>query len=107
MPTTQLSDVIVPQEFTAYQIQNSMVSTAFCQSGVLVPNAEISRQLQTDSQSFTVPFWNDLSSRSGLKIAASGGHEAYFCTRCDTPFAVSNRSKTVCTRTSSSLRALS
>ena len=77
MPTTQLSDVVVLQEFTAYQIQNSMVSTAFYQSGVLVPNAEISSQLQTDSQSFTDPpgfnhrtsalLWLQLMQQCGIK----------------------------------------
>ncbi len=32
MAQVQLTDVIVPDEFTAYQIDNSMVSTALSQS---------------------------------------------------------------------------
>jgi hypothetical protein len=61
MAQTQLADVIVPSEFTAYQAENSMVSTALFQSGVLVPNGEMESQLQAGAQSFTVPFWSDLS----------------------------------------------
>jgi hypothetical protein len=60
MAVTQISDVIVPQEFTNYQVQNSLTSTALFQSDVLVQNGEMSSQLQAGAQSFTVPFWNDL-----------------------------------------------
>ena len=59
MPT-QLVDVVVPAEFTAYQVQNSMISTAFYQSGVLVPNAVIQTMLAAGGDSFTIPFWLDL-----------------------------------------------
>jgi hypothetical protein len=59
MPT-QLADVIIPDEFTAYQVENSLVSTALFQSGVAVPNGEMSSQLNAGAESFTVPFWNDL-----------------------------------------------
>jgi hypothetical protein len=60
MAVTQIADVVVPAEFTAYQVENSMVSTALFQSGVAVRNNEITAQLQAGSQSFTVPFWADL-----------------------------------------------
>jgi hypothetical protein len=60
MAVTQIADVVVPAEFTAYQVENSMVSTALFQSGVAVRNNEITSQLQAGSQSFTVPFWADL-----------------------------------------------
>jgi len=59
MAQTQISDVVVPAEFTAYQVENSMVSTAFFQSGVLVPNGEMQSQLNAGAQQFTVPFWSD------------------------------------------------
>src|SRR5665213_4991 len=61
MAQTQISDVVVPAEFTAYQVENSMVSTALFQSGVAVQNGEMASQLQAGAQSFTVPFWADLS----------------------------------------------
>jgi hypothetical protein len=60
MAVTQIADVVVPAEFTAYQVENSMVSTALFQSGVAVRNNEITAQLQAGAQSFTVPFWADL-----------------------------------------------
>jgi hypothetical protein len=60
MPVTQISDVIVPAEFTAYQVENSLVSTALFQSGVVAKNGLIEAQLQAGSESFNVPFWADL-----------------------------------------------
>jgi hypothetical protein len=60
MAQTQISDVIVPAEFTAYQVENSMVSTALYQSGVVLPNGEMAAQLQAGAQQFTVPFWSDI-----------------------------------------------
>src|ERR1035438_9220102 len=59
MPT-QISDVVVPAEFSEYVVENSLVSTALFQSGVLVPNALIQSQLAVGSTNFTIPFWGDL-----------------------------------------------
>ena len=59
MPVTQIADVIVPAEFTAYQVENSLVSTALFQSGVAVRNGEMASQLQAGAEQFTVPFWGD------------------------------------------------
>jgi hypothetical protein len=59
MSQTQISDVVVPEEFSAYIVENSMVSTAIFQSGVAVPNGLISGQLQAGSTQFTVPVWSD------------------------------------------------
>jgi hypothetical protein len=60
MAQIQISDVVVPAEFTAYQVENSMVSTALFQSGVVLQNGEMQAQLQAGAQSFTVPFWSDI-----------------------------------------------
>lgn len=60
MATTQLSDIIKPDVFTAYLVQNAMEKTALVQSGVLVPNAVINDQLTAGSDAFSVPFWRDL-----------------------------------------------
>jgi len=60
MAVTQLTDVIIPEEFTAYQVENSLVSTALSQSGVVANNALIAAQLQAGAESFTIPFWADL-----------------------------------------------
>jgi hypothetical protein len=61
MAQVQITDVVVPAEFTAYQVENSLVSTALFQSGVAVPNGEMASQLSAGAQSFSVPFWADLS----------------------------------------------
>jgi Major capsid protein 13-like len=60
MAQTQLADVVIPAEFTTYQVENSMVSTALFQSGVLVPNGVIAEQLSAGAESFTIPAWRDL-----------------------------------------------
>ena len=59
MPT-QIADIIVPEEFTAYQVENSFVTSAFFLSGVAVLNGVIQDQLRAGAQLFTVPVWNDL-----------------------------------------------
>jgi hypothetical protein len=59
MPT-QISDVVVPAEFSEYIAENSLVSTALFQSGVLVPNSLIESRLAAGSTNFTIPFWGDL-----------------------------------------------
>lgn len=60
MAVTRLGDVVVPEEFTAYTVQNTMEASALVQSGVVVRNGEIEAQLQAGADSFTVPFWLDL-----------------------------------------------
>ncbi|MGD0830845.1 MAG: hypothetical protein ABR907_07880 [Terracidiphilus sp.] len=60
MAQVQITDVVVPAEFTAYQVENSMVSTALYRSGVALPNGEMQAQLQAGAQQFTVPFWSDI-----------------------------------------------
>ena len=60
MAQVQLVDVIQPTAFTAYQVENSMVSTALYQSGVAIPNGEMEAQLGAGAEIFTVPFWADL-----------------------------------------------
>lgn len=60
MPT-RILDVIVPAEFTNYVVQNTMETSALVQSGVAARNSEIESQLRAGAESFSVPFWNDLS----------------------------------------------
>lgn len=60
MAVTRLTDVIVPEAFTDYLVQNSMEKTALVQSGVMARNAVITTQLNAGADSFSVPFWRDL-----------------------------------------------
>ena len=59
MPT-QIQNVIVPEEFSAYIAENSLVSTALFTSGVMVSNPLIASYLAMGSNSFNIPFWLDL-----------------------------------------------
>ena len=61
MATVRLSNIIEPSIFTDYIVRNSLVRTAFFQSGVITPNSVIQDQIQAGSHQFTVPVWNDLS----------------------------------------------
>ncbi|WP_417579050.1 hypothetical protein [Nitrincola sp.] len=61
MATTQLIDIIEPAKFTEYLVQNSMEQTALVQAGIVTRNAVIQEQLTAGADSFTVPFWRDLS----------------------------------------------
>lgn len=60
MATTRLVDVVVPEEFTNYIVQNTMQKSALVEAGVAVRNAEIEAQLTAGSDAFTVPNWFDL-----------------------------------------------
>lgn len=59
MAVTQIADVVVPAEFSAYIVAQSLTSTALFQSDVLVKNGEMESQLQAGATQFTVPFWVD------------------------------------------------
>lgn len=61
MAVTRISDVIVPEVFTDYVVQNTMETSALVQSGIMTRNAEIGAQLTAGADSFAVPFWLDLA----------------------------------------------
>lgn len=60
MAVTQIADIVEPQKFTDYIVQNTMEKTALVQSGVATRNGVIEDQLRAGAESFTVPHWNDL-----------------------------------------------
>jgi len=64
MAETRLADVVVPEIFDPYVSERALALNAFYQSGILVPNPEISRNLAGGSQTFTIPYWKDLSGDS-------------------------------------------
>ena len=61
MAVTQISDVIVPAEFSAYLVQDSVEKSALVTSGIVARNAAIDDQLKAGADSFSVPFWKDLA----------------------------------------------
>ncbi|MCA0241122.1 MAG: major capsid protein [Proteobacteria bacterium] len=61
MAVTQIADVVVPTEFTAFLVENVATKAALVQSGLMARNAAIDAQLKAGADSFSVPFWRDLS----------------------------------------------
>ena len=60
MATVQISDVIIPAQFSDYVVQNTMEKTALVSSGVAVLNSAMAQQLQAGAESYSVPYWRDL-----------------------------------------------
>lgn len=60
MPTTRLSDVVIPEVYADYQAENSPEKTAFFESGVVVRNELLDNKANTGGQEIQVPFWRDL-----------------------------------------------
>lgn len=61
MATVQITDVIVPVEFSAYIVENSVEKSALVASGIVARNAAIDDHLRAGADSFSVPFWKDLA----------------------------------------------
>lgn len=61
MSTVRLTDVVVPEEFTAYITENTAQKSILVQSGLMTRNGRIETQLRAGADSFTVPVWLDLS----------------------------------------------
>lgn len=61
MSVTQLSDVVIPVEFTQYIVENTMVKNALVRAGVATANGVIQGQLNAGADSFSVPNWGDLA----------------------------------------------
>jgi hypothetical protein len=60
MPYVTLSDVWIPSVFASYQINDSVESTAFIESGIAVTNALFNDLANGPGRITTMPFWNDL-----------------------------------------------
>lgn len=60
MSVTQLSNIVIPEAFTEYVLQNSATKTNLVKSGALVPNAQINTYLGSGSTTFNVPYWMDI-----------------------------------------------
>lgn len=57
---TRISDVVVPAIFNPYVQNRTMELSALVQSGILVPNAELSQNLAGGGLTFSAPTWKDL-----------------------------------------------
>lgn len=75
MATTQLSDIIAPENFTPYILENTAIKTRLVESGLLVKNAQIIKMLQSGSTSFNVPFWKDIATGAEADIVSDNPDE--------------------------------
>jgi len=60
MAVTRLSDVIVPQVFASYMLEQSIVKNLLIQSGVVSENAVLSAYLAGGGQTFNLPSWKPI-----------------------------------------------
>lgn len=60
MPTTRLSDVVVPEIFSNYMEKNTVQTMALYQQGVMRADADLAMKLAGGGRTFNVPFWKDL-----------------------------------------------
>jgi len=58
--TTRLIDVIQPEIFTPYTIQQTMEKSALVQSGIIENNSEFDELASGPNTLINMPFWNDL-----------------------------------------------
>ncbi|WII94564.1 major capsid protein [Moraxella haemolytica] len=75
MATTQLSDIIAPEQFTGYILENTATKSNLVKSGLLLPNAQISTMLQSGSTSFNIPFWRDIANGDEADIISDNPEE--------------------------------
>lgn len=61
MAATRISDVIVPEYFAQYITEQTKETSILFTSGVVAPNALVQAGMATGGDTFTLPFWNDLS----------------------------------------------
>lgn len=64
MAETKLADVIVPEVFNQYVINESVSKSAFFQSGIAAALPEVGANFPTGGKTVNMPFWNDLSGDS-------------------------------------------
>lgn len=61
MATTKVAQVIVPEIFANYMVQNSTVKTALFESGAVVMDPLISQYLAGGGSTINIPYWGDLA----------------------------------------------
>lgn len=67
--STRVADVVVPARFTSYGQQQTEEKSRLVQSGVLVRDPVIDREMQGGGLTFNVPSWRDLDASSEENIA--------------------------------------
>jgi hypothetical protein len=61
MAETKITDVIVPEIFTAYTSEQSIYRSRFFQSNVIENSAALSEKLGGGGETFKIPYWKDVT----------------------------------------------
>src|SRR5690554_2838876 len=70
--TTRLADVIQPEIFTPYVIQQTMEKSDLVQSGIIVNDAEFDALASGPNLLVNMPFWNDLGNTESQVMKDEG-----------------------------------
>lgn len=65
MAETRLADVIVPEIFTQYTLEQSIYRSRFFRSGALTRNSTLDGLLNGGGTTFNLPFWQDTAGDTG------------------------------------------
>ena len=60
MPKTTVADVIVPEVFNPYVVQQTAELSALYQSGIVATSDELNSLAASGGRLINMPFWNDL-----------------------------------------------
>ena len=61
MPTTKISDVIIPEIFVPYVIKRTAELSELIQSGIISQSPQLNDFITGGGKTINMPFWNDLS----------------------------------------------
>jgi len=61
MAEVRLSDVIIPEVYESYQVQNSVEKTAIFESGIITTNPLLNKTANSGGNLVNIPFWRDLA----------------------------------------------
>jgi hypothetical protein len=65
MAETRLADVIIPEVFTAYSMEDTIYRSRFFRSGAIQENQTLSGLLSGGGETYNLPFWKDTVGTSG------------------------------------------
>ncbi|MCL2659325.1 MAG: hypothetical protein FWD64_02225 [Acidobacteriaceae bacterium] len=68
MAVTRLQDVIVPEQFETFMAQNTKISTALLDNGVIESNPVLQNQLSTGGNIVNIPAWLDVVSPENVDV---------------------------------------
>lgn len=74
MALTQLSDIVIPEVYSAYVMKETMEKAGVFTSGLVKPDAFMSSQLAGGGHLFNMPFWYDLDSSDSQPVDDDPSH---------------------------------